>query len=111
MSSYRKIVPTILLNETVTSPTAAYSQSLKINSLRACVFMVEVGAGLSGSVVVQVSEDESVWGNLSIPIAPLSGSAVNIPIDIETGFTFIRVGVLPSSGSGTVKVTGSAKGA
>lgn len=109
MSSYRKISSVVLLNQTVSGDVQ--SQALPITHLRACCFMVEVGSGISAATVnVQGSVENSVWGNLQIPISPVTG-AINIPIDVVTGFGFVRVAISGVTGSGTIVVTGSAKGA
>lgn len=100
-----------LLSQSITGTSPVDSGILDIRHLNHAAFMIVVGAGLTATFAVMGSLDKKTWVDLIAGIPPVSGSAANLPVNLpDITFPFLKVTTTPSSGTGTVTITGSAKG-
>lgn len=110
MSSYRRIEPSILYNAVVSGVTAVSSTALKIQSNRAVCFGIVVAGTLNATFQLMASADGTNYFDSGATIQSVAGAAiVGYMGDVQA--PFVKLQITPSSGTGRVIVTGTAKGA
>jgi hypothetical protein len=110
MGSYRFISPVVLFNATVTNPTVVSSTALDLRTLVGAAFQLNVGAGLTATVQVLGSLDNSNWFDMGVSLPAIAGSAIVLGINMyQVTVPYVKVQITPSGGAGTVVVYGCAK--
>jgi hypothetical protein len=104
--------PNPVFNAVVSGSTPV--QSLFFNmqgmfSAQAC-WIIAVGAGLTATFQVMVSKDGVNYYDSGEILPSVSGSALTFPAEYSGSFPFVLIQITPSVGSGSVVITGSAKG-
>lgn len=109
----RSLQPTLpLLNQTISTSTPVQSSPLTLGYMAAAAaaWLVNVGSGLTATFQLMVSQDGINYYNSGQSLPTVSGSATIFPVQYSGAFPFALIQVTQSAGSGTVLITGSAKG-
>jgi hypothetical protein len=109
----RALVPSNpLLNQTVSGVTPIQSTVLNLQYMFSAqaAFLVSVGSGLTATFQIMVSLDNKNFYNSGTVLPSVSGSATVFPVAYSGAFPYVLMQVTPTSGSGTVTITATAKG-
>jgi len=104
--------PNPVLNTTVSSSTPVQSTpfSLEYIANPQVAYVVTVGAGLTATFQIMVSDDGVNYYNSGQVLPSVSGSATTFIAQYSGAFPWVLFQVTQSAGSGTVLVEGFAKG-
>lgn len=97
---------------TGTNPVQSNTIDMQVGKSRACLIVnANAGGGsLDATLALLASDDGVNWGNTGIVLPAISGTAAIIPIELPTSFPYLALQITPSSGTGSVIATFSAKG-
>lgn len=101
-----------VLNQTISTATPVQSSVFTLLSMSGATaaWIVSVGAGLTATFNLMVSLDNVNFYDSGMTLPSVSGSAKTFPVQYGGGFPYVLIQVTQSAGSGTVKITGFAKG-
>lgn len=111
--SVRQITPpNPVLSATVSTSTPVQSTAFILANMFSpqVAYIVTVGTGLTASFKIMVSQDGTNYYDSGQILPSVSGSATTFIAQYSGAFRYVLFQVTQSAGSGTVVVTGSAKG-
>lgn len=105
--------PDPILNQTISGSAAVQSSPLYLGGMAsACAaWIVNVGSGLTAYFNLLISQDGLNWYDSGQVIPSVSGNPMIFPVEYGGAFPWVLIQVTPTSGSGSVVVSGFAKGA
>lgn len=109
----RSLIPTNpLLNESITGTSPVQSEAMSVAYMSAVdvTFLVIVGAGLTATFNILVSRDGVNFYDSGQILPSVAGSAKTFICEYSGGFPYVLMQVTPSTGTGNVEITGTAKG-
>lgn len=99
-----------LLNATVSGTTVATSTFLDVRTMHMLAAYIAWTGTLNATFSLQASPDGTTFFDTGTFIKPATGSPDNFAVGVpDMCFNFFRVQVTPTSGSGNVTITASAK--
>jgi hypothetical protein len=110
----KTVVPALpLYSATISNTTTVYSNALKLRYMTQSQagLVVTIGGSLSATFQLQVSNDGATYYNSGQVLPSVTaGSPASFEVQYNGAFPFIRLAIIPSSGTGAVVVVGCAKG-
>lgn len=103
-------LPIYNANVSGTSPVKSTPFDLRGMFSASVSYLVSIGSGLTATFQILVSMDGVNYYDSGQTLPNVSGSAKTFIAEFSTGFPYVIFQTTPSSGTGTVSVSGFAKG-
>lgn len=101
-----------VFNASVSGTTTLHSTRFDVGYMFSPLvgYLIAVGAGLTATFKIMISMDGVTYYDSGQVLPSVSGSASNFIAQYSGAFPYVRMDIIPSSGTGTVVIRGSAKG-